>query len=226
MTISVTGCSTCRRVFISMKKNSSGSVGGHDELDGARADVVDAAGGVARGGADAGAGRRVQQRRRRLLDDLLMAALQAALALTEVDDVAVAVGEHLHLDVPRVPARIARGTACRRRRPAADLAARAGERSRQLRRVVHHPHALAAAAGRRLHQDRDSRRRRRRRSGRRRSGRAGRCRARRARRTPTPPPWRRSCRPSSAIAATGGPMNTMPAACSAAANSAFSERNP
>ena len=32
--------------------------------------------------------------------------------------------------------------------------------------------------------------------------------------------------PMVSIAATGGPMNTMPAASSAAANSAFSERNP
>ena len=32
VTISVTGCSTCSRVFISMKKNSVGPVGGDDEL--------------------------------------------------------------------------------------------------------------------------------------------------------------------------------------------------
>ena len=32
--------------------------------------------------------------------------------------------------------------------------------------------------------------------------------------------------PMVAMAVTGGPMNTMPAASSAAANSAFSERNP
>ena len=34
-----------------------------------------------------------------LLDDLLMAALDRALALAEVDDRAVRVAEHLHLDV-------------------------------------------------------------------------------------------------------------------------------
>jgi hypothetical protein len=40
--------------------------------------------------------------RGRLLDDLLVAALDGAVALAEVDDVAVAVGEDLHLDVARV----------------------------------------------------------------------------------------------------------------------------
>ena len=110
-----------------------GPVGGDDELDRARAGVVDAAGGVARGRADAGPGRGVQQRRRRLLDDLLVAALQAALALAEVDDVAVAVGEHLDLDVPGVQHESLeeqRVVAERRRR----LAARADERGRQARR--------------------------------------------------------------------------------------------
>ncbi len=43
-----------------------GPVGGHDEFDGARAGVVHAARGVARGRADARPGRRVEQRRRAL----------------------------------------------------------------------------------------------------------------------------------------------------------------
>ena len=43
----------------------------------------------------------VDRDRRRLLDDLLVAALQRALALAEVDEVAVAVAEDLHLDVAR-----------------------------------------------------------------------------------------------------------------------------
>jgi len=38
-------------------------------------------------------------RRRRLLDQLLVTALDRAVALAEVDDVAVAVGEDLDLDV-------------------------------------------------------------------------------------------------------------------------------
>ena len=45
--------------------------------------------------------RRVDRRRRRLLDDLLVAALDRALALEAVDDVAVRVAEDLDLDVAR-----------------------------------------------------------------------------------------------------------------------------
>ena len=45
------------------------------------------------------AGLGVQERRRRLLDDLLVTALNGALALVEVDDVAVLVPEHLDLDM-------------------------------------------------------------------------------------------------------------------------------
>src|SRR5581483_1410546 len=41
-------------------------------------------------------------RRRRLLDQLLVAALKRAVALAEVDHVAVLVGKHLDLDVPRI----------------------------------------------------------------------------------------------------------------------------
>ena len=104
MTASVTGCSTCSRVFISMNQKPpcfqpAGAVG--DELDGAGALVIHRAGGgdrglahdVAQGFAHAGG--------RRLLDHLLMAALQRAVALAEMDDIAVAVGEHLELDMAR-----------------------------------------------------------------------------------------------------------------------------
>ena len=41
-------------------------------------------------------------RRGRLLDELLVTALDRAVALAEMDDVAVRVGEHLHLDVARI----------------------------------------------------------------------------------------------------------------------------
>ena len=46
--------------------------------------------------------RRRQRDRRRLLDDLLMAPLDRALALAEMNRRAVRVGEDLKLDVPRV----------------------------------------------------------------------------------------------------------------------------
>ncbi len=40
-------------------------------------------------------------RRRRFFDDLLMAALHGAVALAQVNHVAVIVGQHLEFDVPR-----------------------------------------------------------------------------------------------------------------------------
>ena len=130
-----------------------GPVGGHDELDGARAGVVDAARGIAGRSADPRPRRRVQQRRRRLLDHLLVASLQAAFAFAEMDDVAVAVGEHLDLDVAGVQHESLeeQGVVAECR---AGLAPRTDQRGRQVRRFVHDPHALAAAAGRRLHQHR------------------------------------------------------------------------
>ena len=72
-----------------------------DELDRARADIVDRLGRLDRRLADRRAGRLVHARRRRLLDHLLVAALQRAVALEQVDDIAVAVAEHLHLDMAR-----------------------------------------------------------------------------------------------------------------------------
>ena len=121
-------------------------VRGHDELDGAGTAVVDGLRGVDGGLADASAGGLIEQCAGRLLDDLLVAALQGALALPQVDDVPVLIGEHLHLDVARgehqpleeegVVAEAARG-----------LAAGRGERLRQVCGVVDLAHPLAAAAG-------------------------------------------------------------------------------
>ena len=51
---------------------------------------------------DSLAQRVVDGRRRRLLDELLMAALDRAVALAEVDDVAVSVCQHLNLDMAGV----------------------------------------------------------------------------------------------------------------------------
>ena len=132
-----------------------GLVGGHDELDGAGTHVVDAAGGVARGGADACAGGRVQQRRRSLLDHLLMPALQTALTFAEMQHRAVAVSQHLHLDVPRAqhePLEEQGVVAeCRPRLPPGR-----GQRGPKLGSVVDPPHALATTTGGRLDQDREA----------------------------------------------------------------------
>src|SRR3546814_18759421 len=46
--------------------------------------------------------RRRHERRRRFLDHLLVAALDRAFALAEIDDVAVLVAEHLDFDMARV----------------------------------------------------------------------------------------------------------------------------
>ena len=85
---SVTGCSTCSRVFISMNQNAPApqapcAIG--DELDRAGARIADGAGGLDRGGAHLRAQFRSHAWRRRLLDDLLVPALQRTIALAEMD---------------------------------------------------------------------------------------------------------------------------------------------
>src|SRR5581483_9716278 len=95
------------------------------------------------------AGGSIEQRRRRLLDDLLVAALDRALALAEIDDVAVLVAQHLDFDMARIDdelldeyAVVAEG----------GLRLRAGAREplRHLGPRMRDAHALAAAAGRGL----------------------------------------------------------------------------
>ena len=152
----MTGCSTCSRVFISMNQKPSalqpaGAVG--DELDRAGALVTGGLGGGDRGLAHGGAQRRAHAGRRRLLDHLLVAALQRTIALVEMDGVAVAVGEDLHLDVTRrvdvfldQHALVAEGRF--------RLALGSGERRLEIGVAVDPAHALAAAAGHRLDQHR------------------------------------------------------------------------
>ena len=72
-----------------------------DEFDGAGAHVIDRARGGDRGLADLAAQVRAHARRRRLLDHLLMPPLQRAIALAEMDGVAMLVAEHLEFDVAR-----------------------------------------------------------------------------------------------------------------------------
>ncbi len=97
--------------------------------------------------------RHVEKRARRLLDHFLVAALDRALALAEIDDVAVGVAEHLDFDMPRLfdvllneDAIIAKARFCFARCTAeavADLIVIGGD-----------AHALAAAAGGGLDHDR------------------------------------------------------------------------
>ena len=93
--------------------------------------------------------------RRRLLDHLLVSALDRALALEEVDDVAVRVAEHLDLDVARLLDELLDVDASRRRTRTWPRCARA-RRSAARPCVAHEAHALAAAAGRGLDHDRQA----------------------------------------------------------------------
>ena len=86
---------------------------------------------------------------RRVLDDLLMAPLHRAVALVEVDQVAVVVAEDLHLDVLR-----AQDQLLEKDRVVAEclagLRARALEQLGELAGAAHDAHAAPAAACRRL----------------------------------------------------------------------------
>ena len=99
VTTSVIVCSTWILVFISRKKYSPS---GGEPLDRPRRAVAGRPRRVDRDRPDTRAKLLVDRRRRRLLDQLLVPPLDRAVALAEVDDVAVRVGEHLHLDVSRI----------------------------------------------------------------------------------------------------------------------------
>ena len=124
-----------------------------EELDGSRRPVADAVGqpqcGVAHGAPEGLVG----ERRRRLLEHLLVPALDRALALAEVDEVAVGVAQHLDLEVAGaghvaleehpVVAEGAEGLPLRRRHGLVEVGGGLDE-----------VHALAATAGGRLHEQR------------------------------------------------------------------------
>ena len=117
-----------------------------DKLDGAGRIVLDSLGEGDCLFAHLSARLGVDQRRGRFLDHLLIAALDRALALAEIDDVAVFVAQHLDLDMARIdneflyehPVVAERGFRLR---------AGAGETFRHLAAGVGDPHALSAAAG-------------------------------------------------------------------------------
>ena len=99
VTISVTGCSTWTRVFTSMKKKLPLRV--HQELERAGVGVLHRARGVGDDAAHPPADLVGHGDRGRLFEQLLMPALDRALALAEMHDVAVMIAEHLELDVAR-----------------------------------------------------------------------------------------------------------------------------
>src|SRR3954464_7633513 len=99
--------------------------------------------------AEASASRGVDHGGWRLLDDLLVPTLQRALALAQMDDAALPVTEHLHLDVSR-PREVTLEnqpvvTECARR-----LAPGARNDLGQVSGALEHVHALSATAGTRL----------------------------------------------------------------------------
>ena len=127
----------------------------HQELQRARVPVAGLPGEGHRQRAHALAQLRGHEGRRALLDHLLMAALDRALALEEVHDVAVVVGQDLDLDVARPHERLLEVEAVVAER-GEGLAARALRGRGQGRGVGHEPQPLAASARRRLEHDREA----------------------------------------------------------------------
>ena len=132
-------------------REALGRVG--DEFDRAGAFVIDRLRRAHRRAAHRLARRLVHARRGRFLDHLLVAALERAVALEQVDDIAVAVAEHLHLDVARAfdPFFEQHDVVAEARRR---LALAAFERVVEVLGGVDLAHALAAAARDRLDQHR------------------------------------------------------------------------
>ncbi len=97
----------------------------------------------------------VDGRRRRLLDELLVPPLDRAVALAEMDDSAVVVGEDLNLDVPRI-VEIPLHVHGRVRKVRLTFATSRLERPLDLLRCVRDLEPLAATASRSLDRDRIS----------------------------------------------------------------------
>jgi hypothetical protein len=125
------------------------------ELNGAGVDVTDGGGGFAGHGPHAPAQVVVvvDEWRRRLLEQFLVAALERAFALAQRDDAAELIGQKLNFDMPgagnellQVDRAIAKG--------GLRLAPGSGQQGGQLAGGVDLAHALAAAAGRSLDQQR------------------------------------------------------------------------
>ena len=126
-----------------------GAVGAQQELDRAGAAIADGAGGRDGGGTHAPAQVGRHGGRGRFLDHLLVAALHRAVALAEMDDVAVGVGEDLDLDVARVDHGLLEDQLARAE-GALGFGARRADRLQKVGVALDQPHAAAAAAGGRL----------------------------------------------------------------------------
>ena len=154
VTISLTGCSTCRRALISRKRVRPALLV-DEELAGRGAVVVERA--------DQAPSRRRGSRRRsasarpgagRLLDQLLVAALERAVAAAEVDHVAVRVGRAPGPRRGGPGARSARRRAGRRRTPAGPRRGPEAYAPASSSSAVDAAHPASAAAAGRLQQDR------------------------------------------------------------------------
>ena len=120
-----------------------------DELDGAGGIVIHGPGECDGLLAHLAAGALIEQRRRCLLDDLLIAALDRAFALAEIDHMAMLVAQHLDFDVPGIDDEFLDEDAVVAERRFG-LGLGEVEALGDLGFRMRDPHALAAAAGRSL----------------------------------------------------------------------------
>ena len=134
------------------------AVGVEQEFDRARVDVAAGAGQRERGLVQLPSDAVVEIGRRGDLDDLLVAALYGAVALVQVPDVAVSVGEDLDFDVPG-PADVALQEDGAVPECPLRFLLRLLDLRRQILGAVHDPQAPAAAAEGRLDHQRESDRR-------------------------------------------------------------------
>ncbi len=125
---------------------------GDEELDGAGADVADGLAGGPGGVVELLAHGIADGRRGCLLDDLLVTALDRAVAVSDDPHGAVGVGHDLHLDVAggRQVRLDEHGVVAERRQR---LGAGGGELAGEVGRVGDHPHAASTAASGCLHQE-------------------------------------------------------------------------
>ena len=132
-----------------------GAVAGQQELYCAGAAIADGARGGDRGRAHAGTKVGVHGGRGRFLDHLLVAPLHRAVALAQVNDVAVRICEDLELDMARIDHGLLQDQLTRAE-GALGLAARGADRIEQFATVGDQPHAAPAAAGRGFHHNRQA----------------------------------------------------------------------